>query len=191
MQVPLELIFKDIPPTDWIEKLVQEKVRHLEQIHPDIISCHVTIREPHRRHRKGNLAEVGIEVRMSGGTLTVHQRQTDFREHVHFAVAIRDGFAAMTRKVNDWKEKRRGDVKTHEGALQGRVDSIDYARGFGQILATDHRLVYFHRNSVVDGAFDHLAEGDEVELVVQTDESDIGPQASTVRAIGALRFDPA
>lgn len=188
MQVPLELTFKGIEKSDWMEDLVREKVHHLEHIHPGIVSCHVTVSEPHQRHRTGNLAEIAIEVRVPGGRLTVHQSQADVRKHEHFAVAIRDGFAAMARKLNSWKKVRRGDVKSHETPLQGQIDSIDHERDFGQILTTDHRLVYFHRNSVVEGVFEELSEGDAVELVVQTDESDIGPQASTVRPIGSLRF---
>jgi hypothetical protein len=54
-----------------------------------------------------------------------------------------------------------------------------------------NRLIYFHRNSVVDGSFDTLQPRDAVKLVVQTKESDIGPQASTVRRISAMAYDPA
>jgi cold shock CspA family protein len=55
---------------------------------------------------------------------------------------------------------------------------------------TDGRLVYFHRHSVVEPAFDALEVGDPVEVVVRSKESDVGPQASTVRRIGAQRFVP-
>ena len=188
MQVPLELTFKGIQASDRIETLVRDGVDKLEHIHPGIVSCHVSVRAPHRRHKTGNLAEIGIEERIPGDRLVVHQKQADVHEHEHLAVAIRDGFAAMARKLNARKEVRRGDVKSHDETLQGRVDSIDHGRDFGQILATDHRLVYFHRNSVIDGSFDDLAEGDEVELVVEVEESEIGPQASTVRPIGSLRY---
>ena len=191
MTIPLEVSFTGLPHDDSIEELVIEKVRHLEKVHAGIMNCRVAITAPHKRHRKGNLPEVSIELHLPGGELAVRQRQTDVGEHEHAEVAVRDGFAAMARKLNAWKQRRRHDVKHHEGMLQGRIDSIDHARDFGQILATDHRLIYFHRNSVVDGDFDDLAKGDKVELVVQIDESEIGPQASTVRPIGSLRYHSA
>jgi cold shock CspA family protein len=38
--------------------------------------------------------------------------------------------------------------------------------------------------------FDDLAEGDTVELAVHPGEGAEGPQASSVRPIGSLKFDP-
>jgi cold shock CspA family protein len=44
--------------------------------------------------------------------------------------------------------------------------------------------VYFHRNSVVDDAFDRLKVGSEVRLVIAESEGVEGAQASTVTPIG-------
>ena len=55
----------------------------------------------------------------------------------------------------------------------------------------DNRLIYFHKNSLVDGAFGDLRLHDKVALVVGGDDSVIGPHASTVRSITALSYDPA
>jgi hypothetical protein len=96
----------------------------------------------------------------------------------------------MAKEVKRWKDKARSEVKSHDAPLQGKVVEIHHDEDYGQIIATDHRLVYFHRNSVVDGSFDRLQPRDPVELVVQTGESEIGPQASTVRSIGDLEYDP-
>lgn len=190
MQTPLEIAFKHVEPTDEIKELVHEKVSHLETFYDGITSCHVYIRAPHQSQRKGNLFEVTIEVRVPGDELVVHHNQNDVPEHEHLRVAIRDAFAAMAIELKRWKGQIRGEVKAHDGPLQGKIVEIHHDRDFGQIIATDNRLIYFHRNSVVDGSFDELEPRDEVELVVQTGESGIGPQASTVRKIGALQYDP-
>ena len=190
MQTPLEIAFKHVEPTDEIKDLVNEKVSHLETFYDGITSCHVYIRAPHQSQRKGNLFEVTIEVRVPGDELVVHHNQNDVPEHEHLRVAIRDAFAAMAIELKRWKGQIRGEVKAHDGPLQGKIVEIHHDRDFGQIIATDNRLIYFHRNSVVDGSFDDLEPRDEVELVVQTGESGIGPQASTVRKIGALQYDP-
>ena len=190
MDMPLELTFKNVEPSDEIKSLVAEKTAHLESFFGGINSCHVYIRAPHKSQRQGNLYEVTIEVRVPGDELVVRHHQNDMARHEHLRVAVRDAFASMERELKRWKDRIKGEVKTHDGPLQGKVVEIHHDQDFGQIIATDHRLIYFHRNSVVDGSFDELKPRDEVELVVQTEESDIGPQASTVRRIGALAYDP-
>ena len=190
METPLELSFRNVEASDDIKALVAEKARHLETFYDGITSCHVYIRAPHKGQKNGDLYEVTIEVRVPGDELVVRHNQKDAPEHEHLPVAIRDAFAAMTRKVKRWKDKVSGDVKVHDGALQGKVAEIHHDEGYGQIIATDHRLVYFHENSVVDGSFHDLHQRDTVELVVRSDESEIGPQASTVRKISSLNYDP-
>src|SRR6056297_689541 len=191
MQTPLEIAFKHVEPSEGIRSLIEEKAGQLETFYDGITSCHVYVRAPHQSQQKGNLYEVTIEVRVPGTELVVRRDQNDVAEHEHLRVAIRDAFAAMAIELKRWKQQLKGDVKTLEGQLQGKVAEINHDKGFGQIIATDNRLIYFHRNSVVDGSFDELQPRDAVELVVQTDESELGPQASTVRPIGALEFDPA
>jgi cold shock CspA family protein len=53
---------------------------------------------------------------------------------------------------------------------------------YGMIKMPDGRQIYFHRNSVLDGAYDKLIEGSEVRFVEEA--GDEGPQASTVILIG-------
>lgn len=190
MKVPLEYSVKGIEASDELRDLVREKVDQLERHYGGITSCHVYIRAPHQRHHKGNLFEITVEVRVPGHELVAKVHQNDAAVHEHLEVAVRDAFAAMARKIRTWKQKARGDVKDHEGPLQGRIAEINHEEGYGQIIATDQRLVYFHRNSVVGGSFDDLQPRDTVELVVQADESEIGPQASTVRPIGPMEYDP-
>ena len=191
MQTPIEIAFKHVEPSDEIRELIAEKADQLEKFYDGITSCHVYVRAPHQSQRKGNLFEVTIEVRVPGDELVVRHNQNDAPRHEHLEVALRDAFAAMARELKRWKDQASGEVKAHDGPLQGKIVEIHHDKDYGQIIATDNRLIYFHRNSVVDGSFDDLRPRDAVELVVQTKESDIGPQASTVRPIGGLEFDPA
>ena len=188
METPLELSFRNLQPSEFVEGLVRERVARLENIHNRITSCHVFVGAPHRRHRKGNQYEITIEVRVPGTELAVNRKPGDVNAHEEINVAIRDAFNAMERRLKHWKRRRGGDVRTHDGGLQGRIAEIDSDRGFGHIAATDGRLVYFHRNSVVGGEFAKLGPGDPVELVVQSDESEVGPQASTVRPLRETQF---
>jgi ribosomal subunit interface protein len=190
MEQPLELIFTNMPPSEFIERNVRERVAKLERLFDRITSCHVHVAAPHKRHQKGNHFDVRIEVRVPGTELVVNNHPGNVNEHEDVYVAIRDAFNAMERQLKKRKAKLSGDVKTPvaTGQLQGQVKEIDHERGFGQIIAVDGRLVYFHANSVIDGGFTALEVGDHVLLVVQSDESTIGPQASTVKPISAARF---
>ena len=57
----------------------------------------------------------------------------------------------MERQLKRWKRQVRGETRGREVPLQGRIAEIYVGRGYGQIATTDHRLVYFHKNSVVNG----------------------------------------
>ncbi len=188
METPLELSFRNMEPSDFVAREVEEKAAKLEQFYDRITSCHVFVEAPHRHHRKGNRYSVRIEVRVPGTELAVNNRPGDVNAHEDIHVAIRDAFNAMQRQLVRWKAQAGGDVKAHEGPLQGRVVEIDADAGFGRISANDGSLVYFHRNAVVEADFSALKTGDPVELVVRAGESEAGPQASTVRPIRPMQF---
>lgn len=188
METPLEISFRNLDHSDFIENLAREKVEKLERLFDGITSCHVYIEAPHKHHRKGNTFEVRLEVRVPGTELAVSKKPGDVNAHEDIHVALRDAFDAMERQLRKYRQKLSRETKTHDGGPQGRVAEIDYERGFGQIGTTDGRLVYFHRNAVVDGDFDQLKAGDPVELVVQAKESDKGPQASTVKPIRPMQY---
>lgn len=190
MQTPIEIAFKHVEPTDEIKALISERAARLDKFHDGITSCHVYIRAPHQNQKTGNLYEVTIEVRIPGQELVVRRDQDDQPERAHLKVAIRDAFDAMQEELKSATRKLQGDVKHHDAPLQGKIVEIRHDQGYGQIIATDNRLIYFHENSVVDGKFADLAQGDPVEMVVQSKESAIGPQASTVRPISGLEYDP-
>ena len=54
--------------------------------------------------------------------------------------------------------------------------------GYGFLATLDGREVFFHRNSVLDEAFNRLDVGTEVSFVEELGEK--GPQASTVKLVG-------
>ncbi|WP_213683560.1 HPF/RaiA family ribosome-associated protein [Roseicyclus sp.] len=191
MQIPLEIAFTHVAPSDEIKDLIADKIAHLEKIYDGIISAHVQIRAPHQRHQTGNLFSVTIELRVPGRALVVRRGQDKAARHEHLRVTLREAFAAMEVALRHWKDTAKGEVKSHGATLQGEIVQLDLAREFGQILATDNRLIYFHKNSLVDGAFGDLRLHDKVALVVGGDDSVIGPHASTVRPITALSYDPA
>jgi ribosomal subunit interface protein len=189
MQTPVEISWHNMDPAPHIEKRVNERVARLEKFFGRIIASRVVIEAPHQRHRVGNEYEVRVEVTVPGGILAIDRRPGNDHAHADPLVALRDAFDAMERKLRRWKDEHSGRPELHEtGRLQGRVAELDRAAGAGHIAVTDGRLVYFHRNSVVDGSFDEIEVDDPVELVIAPPDDAEGLHASTVRPIGAQRF---
>lgn len=188
MDVPLEIAFHNVEKSEGLERLIRERVQRMHRRFSHINSCRVAFEAPHRSPSdRPRGYHVRIETRVPGKELVV-SRDPGRRDHFDPQMAVRDAFDAMERRLEQFSQEVRGDVKSHEPPLQGRIARLFDDHGF--ISATDGREIYFHRNAVVDGRFGDLAEDAPVELSVATDESPIGPQATTVRPIGAMEFDP-
>jgi len=154
---------------------------------PEIVQCQVWIRAPHRRHKATEYV-IDISVQMPGSTLHIDRRPGDDDAHTDMYVAIRDAFNAMERQLRKWQDQKKGRPESHATPLQGKIASLDGYTDGGQISTTDGRLIYFHRNSVANNAYDALNEGATEELSVDVKDADEGPHASIVRPINKLRF---
>lgn len=108
MQTPLEISFQNIDHSEAVESAVRQRAEKLEQLSNEITSCHVFIKEPHKRHSQGNQFEVHIEVRLPGKELAVSSNPGDVNAHEDAYVTIRDAFNAMERQIKKWKEIERG-----------------------------------------------------------------------------------
>lgn len=184
MQVPVQVTFRNMDRSDAVEANILERSKKLERFFDRIISCKVVVEAPHRRHTKGKLFDVRIDLVVPGKELVINRNGPKNHAHEDVYVAIRDAFNAAVRVLEDHSRKSRGEVKAHETPRHGTVARLFPFEGYGFIETSEGREIYFHRNSVVNGGFDTLEVGDEVRLVVAYDESEHGPQASTVTPIG-------
>jgi ribosomal subunit interface protein len=183
MQVPLDITFQNMEPSEALRAEVEREARRLEKFHDRITSCHVTVDAPRTRHRQGDLFEVGIRIAMpQHKDIIVNKTHGDVPEHAHASVAIKDAFALAQRQIEDAVRMMRGDVKPHEPEDHGRVTKVLAGEDYGFIETADGREIYFHRNSVLDGGFDRPEVGAEVRFVEEVGEK--GAQASTVRLVG-------
>ena len=188
MDLPVEITFHNMDHSDAVEARVREKVERLEKLSDRLSHCRVTIEAPHKHHRKGNTYRVRILLSMPQGQVAVSRDPGDAHAHEDIYVAIRDAFHAAERQLKERRQKQRGDVKTHESPLQGRVGRLFPTEEHGFIVTNDGREIYFHRNAVVDGSLDDLKEGQTVELTIFHGDNEAGPHASTVKLIGPMRY---
>lgn len=184
MDIPLQVSFRNMDRSEAVEARVREKAGKLEQYYGHLTSCRVVVEAPQRRHHKGNLFHVRIELGLPGKELVVSRHPKDKQAHEDVYVAIRDAFDAARRQLEDRVRKTDGRVKAHEIPLHGKVLRLLPYEGFGFIAASDGREIYFHKNSVLRDGFDKLEVGHDVRLVVAERESAQGPQASTVVPLG-------
>lgn len=180
MQVPLEISFRNTQPSDSIRSEIEQEARKLEKFYRRITSCSVTVIAPNAHHRQGVPFKIDIRIAMPDHKdIIVNRSHDDVHEHEHITVAIKDAFAAARRQIEDAARKMRGDIKLDSKADHGRVAKLIAGADYGFIEARDGREIYFHRNSVLDDAFDRLTVGSDVRFTEE--EGEKGPQASTVR----------
>ncbi|NIA71450.1 HPF/RaiA family ribosome-associated protein [Pelagibius litoralis] len=184
MQKPLEISFRNMDRSEAVATRVREKANKLEQFFGRITTCRVLVEASNRRHSKGNLYHVQIEVGVPGNQIVVNRNPKEKHAHEDVYVAVRDAFDAARRRLEDHSRRRAGKVKVHEVSPHGKVIRLFPYEGYGFIETSDGQEVYFHRNSLVGADFDALEVGQEVRLVLAEGESEKGSQASTVKLIG-------
>jgi cold shock CspA family protein/ribosome-associated translation inhibitor RaiA len=205
MEIPLQITFRNMPPSQAIEDNIREKTSKLESFYDRIMSCRVIVEAPHRHHRKGKAYEVRIDLTVPGGELVINRSpkrlkaaksglmeppETKLIEshepskhgaHADVYVAIRDAFNAAGRKLQDHARRQSGAIKLHEGPARAWVAKLFPEERYGFLETPDGREIYFHGNSVLQPGFDDLGVGAEVYFAEEQGEK--GPQASTVRFI--------
>ncbi len=184
MQIPVQVTFRNMDPSEALEANVRGKAEKLERYFDRVVSCRVVVESPHRRHHKGKLYNVRIDIGVPGKEIVVNHSGPKNHAHEDVYVAVRDAFKSAARRLEDHARKMRGEVKSHEVPPHGKVARLFSYEGYGFVAMSDGREIYFHKNSVVAGGFDRLEVGHEVRVTVAEGESAEGPQASTVTPIG-------
>lgn len=159
MQRPLQIVLRDIPPSDALETHIKEKAEKLELFYSHIIGCTVTVQIAGKHKQQGKLFNVRLDITVPGGELVVNR---DMHEDVY--VALRDAFDGAKRRLEDYGQRQRGDTKIHEVPLHGHVARM-FPDGFGFIETPDGREFYFSRDNVVDDGFDKLEVNSEVQFL--------------------------
>jgi len=187
MQIPVEIAFHNMPSEDWAEEEIRSRVAKLDKIYDRIVSCRVRV-ERRAKNSHGTIPPVvHLELRIAGNRdlVVTHEpehllqkfQRPDLRNAIHEAFRIAED------RVVALKNKRQGRTKdAHhdvENQFLGEVAELTPGEDFGFLMTKEGRLLYFHRNSVLQGEFDKLQRGDEVFYVEAM--GDTGPTATKVR----------
>ena len=172
----LQITIRDVPRSEALEAHIREKAAKLEEFHPRIVSCRVTVEELRKHHHQGRHFRVRIDVRVPGHQELVANRDHD--EDVY--VALRDAFDNVARQLEEVVREQRGDVKVHQVPQHGRVTRLFTDQGYGFIETGDGRELYFNRDNVAHPGFDELVAGTEVQFIEELAAE--GRQAKRVSA---------
>jgi ribosomal subunit interface protein len=173
MQVPLQIVMRDISHSDALEAHIRDKAAKLEEFHPRITSCRVAVEHLGQHQQQGRQFRVRVDIRVPGKEIVVNR---DHHEDVY--VALRDAFDSVRRQIEEAWRLRRGEVKTHEVAQHGEIARLFPEEGYGFIRAHDGREFYFGRDNVTYPGYEALAEGARVQFI--EDAGAEGPQAKRV-----------
>lgn len=190
MESPLQITFKDMDSSDFLESLVRERAARLERFHPNIISCRVVLEVPHRSAESGKTAVgVSVEVNVPGRNTIVAKDAEERRElkNDHTA-AINRAFQAIERQLEHASQLQNRNVKAREADGEtGVVVRLFPEQNHGFVEVKGSPDLYFTRNAVVGGSFDDLEPGTVVHVTRATTEGPMGPQASSVRLLGSSK----
>jgi ribosomal subunit interface protein len=112
MQVPLQITVRDFPQSEALEARIREKAAKLEEFHPRITSCRVTVEELRKHHHQGRHFQVSLDVRVPGREVVVNRAH-----HEDVYVALRDAFDAAKRQLEEMTSAKRGEVKARVQTL--------------------------------------------------------------------------
>ena len=173
MQVPLQITVRDFPQSEALEARIREKAAKLEEFHPRITSCRVTVEEMRKHHQQGRHFQVSLDMRVPGREIVANRAH-----HEDVYVALRDAFDSAKRQLEEIARVKRGDVKVHEVPQHGTVARLLAEEGYGFIATPDGRELYFSRENVVRPSFDELVDVLEVQFIEEMAAE--GPQAKRV-----------
>ncbi len=173
MQVGLQISSRNVELNPGMEVAIRAAADRLDSFYDRIMSCRVLVETPHRHLRAGAQYNVRVDLTLPGGELVV-KRQPER----NLLTAIQRSFEAARRQLEDYARTQRGAVKLPATSPRARVARLFSYEGYGFIGTEDGREIYFHRNSVLNDAFDRLEIGTTVRYAEEAGEQ--GPQASSV-----------
>lgn len=99
----LQITTKELAGSLALEEKIREKALKLAKIYDHIVSLHVVVDSPERRHHKGKLYNCRIHLHVPGDEIVVtHESDVDPY------VSVRDAFDAAKRRLQDHVDRKRG-----------------------------------------------------------------------------------
>jgi ribosome-associated translation inhibitor RaiA len=190
MERDLQIAFKNVESSDSLEALIRDRVGRLQRFHHNITGARVVVEVPHRS-AEGSKPPLGIavEIDVPGRAPVIAKGEQERRETKGDSTAIVNRvFEAVERQLEQISAIRKGEVKQHGSAGDtGVVVRIFPDQAYGFIEVKDSPDLYFSRDVCGNGSFEEIKVGSIVHVTRASSEGPMGPQASSVKLLGAGR----
>jgi ribosome-associated translation inhibitor RaiA len=191
MERPLQIAFKNMASSEFLEQLIRDRVERLQRFHPHITGARVVIEVPHRSPDSGKQPlGISVEIDVPGHKPIVAKGEQDRREMKGDQSAIVNRvFEAVERQLEQTAAIQNREVKNHSATNgdTGIVVRIFPDENYGFVEVKDSPDLYFSRAVVSSDAFDDIQIGTVVHVTRASNEGPMGPQASSVKLLGGRR----
>lgn len=190
MERPLQIAFKNVASSEFLEGLIRERVDRLQRFHHHITGARVVVEVPHRSAESGKTPlGISVEVDIPGHKPIVAKGEQDRREMKGDNSAIVNRvFEAIERQLEQTTAIMNREVKNHTSSGDtGVVVRLFPEQNYGFVELRDSPDLYFSRDVVSGGGFDELKVGTVVHVTKSTSEGPMGPQASLIKLLGGGR----
>ena len=181
--LPLQITFRRIDHSAAIESAIRRHAARLERFQDQITRCHVIVDIPHQHRHRGNHYAIRLEMTTPSGEVFVMRDPELDDSRSDFQTVLRDAFDAATRHLDSDAQRRQGNEAVAAQAPLGRVTQLFPESGYGFLETLSGEEVYFHQNTVKDGAFAQLAVGSPVHYTLAPEDGDHGARAASVRLL--------
>lgn len=172
MQLPSQIVFRDLPRSNAIETDIRKRIKKLSLFSDHIMHCDVEIEKVNKNPQSGKIFLTKITITVPGRDIVINRKQNE-----DIYVALRDAFNAARRQLKNYERQNRGQVKHHELPTRGLIITLLQDDNIGFINSNGIEY-YFTQDNVVHPDFNRLKEGQFVHFIPTMDR--VGHRAHRV-----------
>ena len=113
MDVPLEIILRNVENKQEIEDVIYEKIEKLEKVCDHVTSCRVLVEQNPTHQHKSCSYHIRLDVRMPPHHEIVVKRDSGRNVHDTLPAVLREAFIAARRQVEQIVDRQKKHVKAH------------------------------------------------------------------------------
>ena len=113
MEVPLEVVLKNVEHKEEIEAVINEKIAKLEQVCDHLTSCRVLVEQNPTHQQAKHSYHVRIDVHMPPQHEIIVKRDSGRNVHENLSTVVREAFIAARRQVEQIVDRQKQNVKAH------------------------------------------------------------------------------
>ncbi len=106
MDVPPEIAFRGIEPTESLKNRILEGIDDLEEVHPRIVSCRVKVDDTTPGRNSGKIIRVRVDVGIPGNSVVVDWKPETGDDVADADQAIRHAFSVARRQLRKAVERQ-------------------------------------------------------------------------------------